>query len=74
MQDSVHKLCDTEEDVLGPMPGALVRGVEVSKYKVSKHCYISSPSFPQHHLDQHSTDAERLIMIITNAYPRWTCP
>jgi hypothetical protein len=44
------KLCGTEEDVLGPMLGALVRWVEVSKYKVSKHSYISllppSPYMP----------------------------
>jgi hypothetical protein len=58
VQDSVYKLCGTEEDVLGPMLGAFVRWVEVSKYKVSKHRYISSPSFPEHHLAQRSTDAE----------------
>jgi hypothetical protein len=75
VQDSVHKLCGTEEDVLGPTLGALVRWVEVSKYKVCKRCYISFPFFPQYHLDQPSTDAERLIMTVTNAYPRWTtCP
>jgi hypothetical protein len=39
-----------EEDVLGPMPGAVVRRVEVSKCKVNKDCYISllhtSPNVP----------------------------
>jgi hypothetical protein len=70
----IHKLfgTDSQEDVLGPVLGALVRWVEVSKYKVSKHCYISllppSPSIPS----INSADAERLIMIIINACLRWT--
>ena len=41
VQDSVHKLCDTEEDVQEPMLGVLVRLVEVSKYKVSNHTFLS---------------------------------
>lgn len=58
------------------MLGVLVRLVDVSKYKgvqaLSRFIY---PTFPQHPLDQRSTDVERLNAIITNSHPRWTtCP
>ena len=41
IRGGVHKLCDAEGE--GMMLGALVRWVEVGKYKVSKHVQFSPP-------------------------------
>jgi hypothetical protein len=42
-----------------------------AEHETEEALYFSSPSLPQHPLDQRSTDAERLILIITNACLRW---
>jgi hypothetical protein len=43
-----------------------------AEHETEEALYFSSPSLPQHPLDQRSTNAKRLILIITNASLRWT--
>jgi hypothetical protein len=52
IQDSVHRLCGMEEDVLGPMLGDLVQ-IQCEQALL----YLSFPSLSQHPLDQRSTNA-----------------
>ena len=43
-----------------------------AEHETEEALYFSSPSLPQHPLDQRSPNAKRLILIITNASLRWT--